>query len=56
MLFVYFTPIGSALRDYRNLVHPHKEVRGGYKIRRHEATASFIVLEGLVADLQEYYQ
>ena len=42
-----------SLRDYRNLVHPLKEIRGNYKIQREEATASFESLKMAIRDLEE---
>lgn len=42
-----------SLRDYRNLVHPLKEVQGNYKIQREEATASFESLKMAIRDLEE---
>ena len=42
-----------SLRDYRNLVHPLKEIRGDYKIQREEANASFESLKMAIRDLEE---
>jgi len=46
----------DALRDHRNLIHPDKERRGGYKIDRPEANIALSILEAALRDVSEAVQ
>jgi hypothetical protein len=43
---------GHAVRDFRNLVHPGKEMRGDYVVGQHEAHAAELTLRMVIRDLQ----
>ncbi|MGR3309496.1 MAG: hypothetical protein ACUZ77_01870 [Candidatus Brocadiales bacterium] len=45
------TSFSHSVRDYRNLVHPLKEVEGNYNIAGEEARASFETLKMVIRDL-----
>lgn len=42
---------GHAVRDFRNLVHPGKEMRGDYIVGEHEAHAAEVTLRMVIRDL-----
>ena len=46
------TQLSHTLRDYRNLVHPKKEIRSGYKVQREEAEIAVNMVHIVMRDLK----
>lgn len=44
--------LSDAVKDYRNLVHPGKELRSGLKVEPEEAKIAVEVLNMIIRDLQ----
>jgi hypothetical protein len=46
------TQLSHTLRDYRNLVHPIKEIRSGYKVQKEEAEIAVNMLRIVMRDMR----
>jgi len=46
------TQLSQTLRDYRNLVHPAKEIRSGYKVEKEEAEIAVNMVQIVMRDLK----
>jgi hypothetical protein len=46
------TQLSHTLRDYRNLVHPRKEITSGYKVRKEEAEIAVNMVHIVMRDLK----
>jgi hypothetical protein len=46
------TQLSHTLRDYRNLVHPDKEIRSGYKVQKEEAEIAVNMVRIVMRDLK----
>lgn len=47
------TQLSHTLRDYRNLVHPRKEIRSGYKVQKQEAEIAVNMVQIVMRDLKD---
>ncbi|GEM_PF-4615846 len=46
------TQLSQTLREYRNLVHPEKEIKSGYKVEKEEAEIAFNMVQIVMRDLK----